>query len=183
MDHKTCVKRHIWKLWIWWPFLTWPWPWPGLNYETISLVSTFAWSLSFCYVFTTVATCPILTSWPHTWPKFSVFWKRCRIFRMPPRPSLYTEIAGGGGRNPPPPPPGCYRNSPGGGGLNNELPRTALWCNVATDARHRGDNMALYVYCLSLRWRSAVTVRPHRSAFQPAAVLLRRGPSTLVTAR
>ena len=31
MDHEVCVKRLNWKVWGWWPFLTWPWPWPVLN--------------------------------------------------------------------------------------------------------------------------------------------------------
>ena len=31
MDHESCVKRLIWKFWVWWPFMIWPWPWPEEN--------------------------------------------------------------------------------------------------------------------------------------------------------
>ena len=141
MDHKTCVKRHIWKFWIWWPFLTWPWPWPGLNMKQFhsSVPSPGPWEYIWkvlgetCYVWghyglqpENTRFWPLTWPWPDTWPQFWIFESFLEASRrdlsnaassVSLRPSVF-EIAGGGGRIRPPP-PGCggYRNSPGGGGL------------------------------------------------------------------
>ena len=145
MDHKTCVKRHIWKFWIWWPFLTWPWPWPGLNMKQFhsSVPSPGPWEYIWkvlgetCYVWghyglqpKNIRFWPLTWPWPDTWPQFWTFESGLEASRrdlsnaassVSLRPSVF-EIAGGGvGSDPPPPGCGGYRNSPGGGGLTFAL--------------------------------------------------------------
>ena len=124
MDHKTCVKRHIWKFWIWWPFLTWPWPWPGLNMKQFhSLVPSpgpweYIWKVlgETCYVWGHYGLQPENTRfwhltwpWPDTWPQFWIFESGLEASRrdlsnaassVSLRPSVF-EIAGGVGSDPP----------------------------------------------------------------------------------
>ena len=127
MDHKTCVKRHIWKFWIWWPFLTWPWPWPGLNmkqfHSSVPLPGPweYIWKVlgETCYVWGHYGLQPENTRfwhltwpWPDTWPQFWIFESGLEASRrdlsnaaspVSLRPSVF-EIAGGGRIRPPPPP-------------------------------------------------------------------------------
>ena len=112
------------------------------KYETISLVSTFAWSLgvhmeSFGRNMLRLRSLRSAT-WKHpiltfdltlTWHVTSILnfrkWFRsvssrsfeCRLVRL--STSIRFRDSRGGGSDPTPPPPGCggYRNSPGGGGL------------------------------------------------------------------
>ena len=127
MDHKTCVKRHIWKFWIWWPFLTWPWPWPGLNmkqfHSSVPLPGPweYIWKVlgETCYVWghyglqpENTRFWPLTWPWPDTWPQFWIFESGLEASRrdlsnaaspVSLRPSVF-EIAGGVGSDPPPPP-------------------------------------------------------------------------------
>ena len=127
MDHKTCVKRHIWKFWIWWPFLTWPWPWPGLNmkqfHSSVPLPGPweYIWKVlgETCYVWghyglqpENTRFWPLTWPWPDTWPQFGIFESDLEASRrdlsnaaspVSLRPSVF-EIAGGGRIRPPPPP-------------------------------------------------------------------------------
>ena len=124
MDHKTCVKRHIWKFWIWWPFLTWPWPWPGLNMKQFhsSVPSPGPWEYIWkvlgetCYVWghydlqpENIRFWPLTWPWPDTWPQFWTFESGLEASRrdlsnaassISLRPSVF-EIAGGVGSDPP----------------------------------------------------------------------------------
>ena len=124
MDHKTCVKRHIWKFWIWWPFLTWPWPWPGLNMKQFhsSVPSHGPWEYIWkvlgetCYVWGHYGLqpentwfWPLTWPWPDTWPQFWIFESGLEASRrdlsnaassVSLRPSVF-EIAGGVGSDPP----------------------------------------------------------------------------------
>ena len=126
MDHKTCVKRHIWKFWIWWPFLTWPWPWPGLNMKQFhsSVPSPGPWEYIWkvlgetCYVWghyglqpENTRFWPLTWPWPDTWPQFWIFESGLEASRrdlsnaassVSLRPSVF-EIAGGSDPTPPPP--------------------------------------------------------------------------------
>ena len=125
MDHKTCVKRHIWKFWIWWPFLTWPWPWPGLNmkqfHSSVPLPGPweYIWKVlgETCYVWghyglqpENTRFWPLTWLWPDTWPQFWIFESGLEASRrdlsnaaspVSLRPSVF-EIAGGGRIRPPP---------------------------------------------------------------------------------
>ena len=108
MDHETCVKRLIWKFWVWWPFLTWPWPWPELNIKNVAsqylqpvLGSTYEkfWAKNATFKVSTVRNLntPDFDLWPDLdlirdlnfkFPK--VLWKCIvQIFRMPPLSSIY----------------------------------------------------------------------------------------------
>ena len=96
------------------------------KYETISLVSTFAWSLG-VHMESFGRNMLRLRSQRSAWPQFQIFESGLEASRrdlsnaassVSLRPSVF-EIAGES--DPTPPPPGCggYRNSPGGGGLRS----------------------------------------------------------------
>ena len=131
------------------------------KYETISLVSTFAWSLgvhmeSFGRNMLRLRSLRSAT-WKHpiltfdltlTWHVTSILNFRkcfgsvssrsfeCRLVRL--STAIRFRDSRGGRIRPPPPPPGCggYRNSPGGGGLTRARP--GVW---TTFARPGGAHM------------------------------------------